>query len=83
MEFHGREENYMLGMNLEEMKIVYRSIWNDLKASGQLGKDEVASDLLFELQSVLQKEAQREGIDVAIHSEWANWVGLDQTKCDF
>lgn len=81
MQFHGKEENYLLGLSLEEMKILYCSVWNNLKAKGTLGIDETASDLLHDLQTVLQKEAHRVGIDVSLHSEWAEWVGLDEMRC--
>lgn len=82
MQFHGKEENYLLGVSLEEMKVLYCSVWNNLKAKGTLGIDETASDLLHDLQTVLQKEAHRLGIDVSLHSEWAEWVGLDATGCE-
>ncbi len=81
MKFHGKEGDYLLGLSLEELKILYRSIWNDLKSRGALGIDEEASDLLHDLQTVLQKEAIRLEIDISIHSEWANFVGLDNS-CD-
>ncbi|CAN5444325.1 hypothetical protein BH09SUM1_BH09SUM1_20190 [soil metagenome] len=78
MKFMGKEENYLLGLSLEELKILHKALWNDLKARKQLGIDEAASDLLFELQTILQKEAQRLGVDIGIHSEWAAFAGLDE-----
>ncbi len=81
MRFHGKEQHYLLGLTLEEMKIMYRSIWNDLKRQGTLGLDDEASDLLHDLQTVLQKEAIREGVDVSLHADWADWVGVDGGKC--
>jgi hypothetical protein len=79
MIFQGREEHYLLGLSLDEMKIVYRSMWNDLKARQLFGSDEEATDLLFELQTLLQREATRLGINVGDHSQWAAWVGLDES----
>ncbi len=81
MEFHGKEETYRVGLRLDELKIIHRSLWNDLKAKGTLGIDEEASDLLHDLQTVLQKEAHRLGVDLSIHSEWAAWAGLDEMRC--
>ncbi len=81
MKYQGKEEHYILGMTLEEMKIAYCSIWNELKRKGTLGIDEVASDLLHDLQTVLQQEAHRLGVDVSLHAEWAEWVGLDGDAC--
>lgn len=79
MEFRGKEESYLLGLTLDELKILHRSIWNDLKARGQLGLDEEASDLLHELQVILQREAVRLGVDVTLHAEWAAFAGLDDS----
>ncbi len=79
MRYHGKEEHYLLGLSLNELKVLYRSIWADLKARGQMGIDEEASDLLYDLQVLLQQEAQRCGVDVALHSEWAAFVGLDDS----
>lgn len=79
MQFHGKEGDYLLGLSLEEMKIVYRCVWNDLKRRGVLGIDEEASDFLHDLQTVLQREADRLGVDVSLHSEWAGFVGLDSS----
>ncbi|HMX63008.1 MAG TPA: hypothetical protein PKD58_08055 [Candidatus Sumerlaeota bacterium] len=81
MQFLGKEEHYLMGLSLEELKAVHLSMWNDLKARKMMGVDETASDLLYELQMILQKEAQRQGVDIGIHSEWAAWAGLD-TSCD-
>lgn len=81
MIFQGREEHYLLGLSLDEMKIVYRSMWNDLKARKQFGEDEEATDLLFELQTLLQREASRLEVNVGDHSQWAAFVGLGES-CD-
>lgn len=79
MNFHGKEGDYLLGMSLEEMKVTYCALWNDLKRRGTLGIDEVPSDLLHDLQTVLQQEAIRLGVDVGLHSAWAEFVGLDSS----
>ena len=81
MRYLGREENHLLALSLNELKIMYRCIWNDLKAKGTLGLDEEASDLLHELQTVLQAEASRSGVELANHSEWADFVGIDGGSC--
>lgn len=77
MQYHGLEAHHMLGLSLLELKLIYRSMWNDLKARGQLGLDEEASDLLHDIQTVLQQEAIRLGVDLSLHSEWAAFVGID------
>lgn len=81
MRYEGKEENHILGLSLDELKILHRALWNDLKAQGTLGTDEAASDLLHELQTILQKEAHRLGVDLSIHSEWAAFAGLDGFNC--
>jgi len=78
MKYHGREEALTISVTLDELKILHRSLWNDLKARGVLGIEEDASDLLHELQTVLQGEAIRLGVDLSQHSEWAAFAGLDQ-----
>lgn len=79
MKFHGKEEEYLIGISLEEMKILHRSLWNDLKTRGQLGIDEEASDVLHDLQTLLQKEAHRLGVDLSDHSAWVEFAGLEQS----
>ena len=81
MQFHGKEGDYLVGLSLEELKLLHRSLWNDLKVRGQLGIDEEASDLLHDLQTLLQKEAHRLGVDLSLHSEWVEFAGLDQGEC--
>lgn len=79
MKFHGKEEEYLVGLTLEEMKLLHRTLWQDLKSRKAIGLDEEASDLLYEFQMILMKEAQRLGVDPAVHSEWAEFAGLDST----
>jgi hypothetical protein len=79
MQFHGKEGDYLLGLSLEELKILHRALWNDLKARRQLGLDEEASDLLHDLQTLLQKEAIRKGVDLSLHSNWVAFAGLEQS----
>ena len=79
MILHGQDKDFSLTMSLDELKLIYRSIWNDLKARGRFGEDEEATDLLFALQNVLQREAGRLGVNVADHSQWAAFMGLDES----
>lgn len=79
MRYLGREDTHTVGLTLDELKILYRSLWNDLKAKGTLGIDEEASDLLHDIQSVIQPEATRLGVDLSLHSEWAEFVGIDNS----
>jgi hypothetical protein len=79
MRYLGREEHFLLGLSLDELRILHRSLWNDLKARRQLGIDEPASDLLHELQTLLQQEAVRQGVDIGLHSEWARFAGIDES----
>jgi hypothetical protein len=78
MIFHGKEEQYLVGLSLGELQIVYRAMWNDLKSRSGFD-DEQATDLLFEVQTLLQREATRLGVNVGNHSEWAAWVGLEES----
>ncbi len=78
MKFYGKETEYLLGLSLDELKLLHKTLWKDLKARKAIGLDEEASDLLYELQMILMKEAQRLGVDPAVHSEWAEFAGLEQ-----
>lgn len=81
MRLHGKGHEFLVGLTIDELKMLYVSLWNDLKNKGTLGVDEEASDLLHDLQTVLQQEAHRQGVDVSLHAEWAEWAGLDNYGC--
>jgi hypothetical protein len=55
---------------LAELKLVYRL----LHARVQDQPDLMDSMLLEDLQALLQARARADGVDVSLHSQWADWL---------
>jgi len=56
--------------NTDELKLIYRLLQQQISEHMAL----MDSELLHDLQSQLQQQARENGIDVSLHSEWANWL---------
>ncbi len=63
---------------LSERKLIYRVLHQHLAEHPEL----MDSELLHDLQRGLQKEAQAEGVDVADHGAWDEWLGNRPVPCD-
>ena len=63
---------------LSERKLVYRVLHRQLTQFPAL----MDGDLLSDLQSGLQRDAQAEGIDIADHGAWDGWLGNEVVACD-
>ena len=58
-----------------ELKLIYRILHESLANNPEL----MDSDLLNDLQTLLQQKAKQDGVDVSLHSQWAAWLsGLPQ-----
>jgi len=58
-----------------ELKLIYRILHENLASNPEL----MDSDLLNDLQTLLQQKARQDGVDVSLHSQWAAWLsGLPQ-----
>lgn len=55
---------------LADLKRVYLALHNQLRDDVEL----MDSELLEDLQRLLQEHAQKEGIDVSHHAQWATWL---------
>lgn len=55
---------------LTDLKRVYLALHNQLRDDVEL----MDSELLEDLQRLLQEEAKKEGIDVSHHAQWATWL---------
>jgi len=55
---------------LAELKLVYQILHQQLTEHMEL----MDGALLHDLQTLLQKHASQEGIDISLHSEWATWL---------
>ncbi len=56
--------------SLNELKLVYQLLHRQLPDNMQL----MDGELLQDLQTYLQQQARQDGVDVSLHSEWANWL---------
>ncbi len=62
---------------LDERKLVYRILHRNLTDYPEL----IDGDFLHDLQRMLQKAAQVEGVDVADHGAWDAWLGNAPVSC--
>ena len=68
-----QQNRFALDCSLDELKRIYQALFSQLRADSEADIDE--SDLLLDLQVVLQREARAEGVDVSTHSEWSRFLG--------
>ncbi len=62
---------------LDERKLVYRVLHRNLTDYPEL----IDGDFLHDLQAMLQKAAQADGVDVADHGAWDAWLGNAPVSC--
>ena len=55
---------------LTDLKRIYRTLHMQLQEDFEL----MDSDLLHDIQTLLQAKAGEQGVDVSIHAEWAAWL---------
>ena len=55
---------------ISELKLIYSLLHAQIVVQPAL----MDSDLLHDLQSLLQQQAKQDGIDVSAHIEWAAWL---------
>ena len=63
---------------LAEQKLIYRVLHASLIDHPEL----MDSEFLHDLQRSLQRQAQAEGVDVADHGAWDEWLGNTPVSCD-
>ena len=63
--------------SLNELKLIYRILHKNLATNIEL----MDSDFLSDLQSLLQKKAVADGIDVGDHGAWDAWLGNEVVAC--
>lgn len=62
---------------LAERKLVYRLLHAQLVDHPEL----MEGDFLMDLQKSLQRMARAEGVDVADHGAWDEWLGNRRVSC--
>ena len=66
-------ENYPL----EELKLIYRVLHRHLAQHTEL----LDARFFEDLQRLLQKKAQADGVDVTDHGAWDAWLGNEVVSC--
>ena len=61
----------------EDLKLIYRVLHRHLGQHPEL----LDSPFLEDLQKRLQREAQAEGVDIADHGAWDEWLGNVPVSC--
>src|SRR5262245_5885090 len=72
--YNKRMERYPLA----EQKLIYRALHSQLMDRPEL----IDSAFLHDLQAALQRKAQAEGIDIADHGAWDEWLGNAPISCE-
>ncbi len=76
-----QQNRFALTCSLGELKGIYLALFSQLRANPLADIDE--TDLLLDLQVILQREAQAEGVDVSNHSEWSRFLGdMPMAPCE-
>ena len=55
---------------ISELKLIYRILHARLPQDPEL----MDSELLQELQTLLQRRAKHHGVDVSHHAQWSSWL---------
>jgi hypothetical protein len=55
---------------LTELKLIYAILHTQIVEQPEL----MDSNLLHDLQTLLQQQATRDGVDVSTHADWAAWL---------
>jgi hypothetical protein len=55
---------------LTELKLIYAILHTQIVEQPEL----MDSDLLHDLQTLLQQHATQDGVDVSTHADWAAWL---------
>ena len=55
---------------LSDLKLIYQMLHERLPSDPML----MDSDLLQDLQTYLQQQASKDGIDVSLHAQWSSWL---------
>ena len=71
MSFESRGEAVVGAHSLEELKLIYRVLHDQLTDRPEL----MDTHFLMELQNFLHAQFRAAGVDTTNHSEWDSWLG--------
>ena len=77
-------ETFELGLSLEQLKKIYVALFNRLHDSRLAAIDELdEDDMLLTIQTCLQREARKAGVDCTDHAAWEAFLGMhDMPSCE-
>lgn len=79
MSFEVRGESIIGAHDLDELKVVFRTLHGCLADRPEL----MDTHFLLELQRLLHRLAREQGVDVADHAAWDRWLGNgDAASCE-
>ena len=76
MEIQEKDGRVELSCSLDEVKEVYRALFQALRSSGGDAFDD--SDILLDLQLFLQRKAREAGVDATVHENWERFLGYER-----
>jgi len=76
--YNESKEPFMERYSLAEQKLIYRVLHSQLMDRPEL----IDSAFLHDLQTALQQQAQAQGVDIADHGAWDEWLGNTLVSCD-
>jgi hypothetical protein len=68
----------LAGWETDDLKLIYRVLHAHLMEHAEL----LDSPLFTALQTHLQAEARKDGVDLTDHAQWDGWLGNPSTPCD-
>lgn len=69
-----------LGLSLEQLKKIYVALFHRLHDSRFTAIDELdEDDMLLTIQTYLQSEARKAGVDCTDHAAWEAFLGMQDT----
>lgn len=79
MAFEIRNGRIIAEHELEELKLVYRVLHENLRGHLEL----MDTDFLQQLQRFLHECARDQGVDASDHGQWDRWLGNEEAQpCD-
>ena len=76
MSFETRGEAVIGAHSLDELKLIYRVLHDQLTDRPEL----MDTHFLLELQNFLHAQCRADGIDTTNHSQWDRWLGNTQGR---
>ena len=76
------ENTVEIKCSLDQIKNIYIALFKQLRSSlDNIDNDIDNDDTLLRLQIFLQKIAKEQGVDVTIHADWENFLGIKDSVC--